>query len=101
MLDLQALPAREARFIEPMDCLAVTQLPEGAGWAIRRVIERVGQENFRTRILTVYDFCCAVYGVQSELVEAAHIIPVPAGGTNRTSNGVALCSFITGRSTVP
>jgi ATP-dependent DNA ligase len=30
MLDLQALPAREAGFIEPMECLAVTQLPEGA-----------------------------------------------------------------------
>ena len=32
MLDLQALPAREPGFIEPMECLAVTQLSEGAGW---------------------------------------------------------------------
>jgi DNA ligase D-like protein (predicted ligase) len=32
MLDLQALPAREAGFIEPMECLAVTKLPEGADW---------------------------------------------------------------------
>jgi ATP-dependent DNA ligase len=29
---LQALPAREAGFIEPLECLGVTQLPEGAGW---------------------------------------------------------------------
>ncbi|HWR15163.1 MAG TPA: HNH endonuclease [Terriglobales bacterium] len=61
--------------------------------AVRRVVERVGQENFRTRILTVYDYACAVCEVQLELVEAAHIIPVPAGGTNRTANGVALCSI--------
>jgi ATP-dependent DNA ligase len=32
MLNLQALPAREPGFIEPMECLAVTQLPEGADW---------------------------------------------------------------------
>jgi DNA ligase D-like protein (predicted ligase) len=32
MLDLQALPAREAGFIEPMECLAVAQLPEGSEW---------------------------------------------------------------------
>jgi ATP-dependent DNA ligase len=30
MLDPQTLPAREAGFVEPMECLAVTQLPEGA-----------------------------------------------------------------------
>jgi putative restriction endonuclease len=61
--------------------------------AVRRVVERVGQENFRTRVLTVYDYCCAVCDVQLELVEAAHIVPVPAGGTNATSNGLALCSL--------
>jgi DNA ligase D-like protein (predicted ligase) len=32
MPDLQALSVREAGFIEPMECLAVTQLPEGADW---------------------------------------------------------------------
>jgi DNA ligase D-like protein (predicted ligase) len=32
MFDLHALPAREAGFIKPMECLAVTQLPEGADW---------------------------------------------------------------------
>jgi len=32
MLDPQSLPAREARFIEPMECLAVFELPEGAEW---------------------------------------------------------------------
>jgi putative restriction endonuclease len=61
--------------------------------AIRKVIERVGQENFRNRVLTVYNYSCAVCEVQLELVEAAHIIPVPAGGNNQTSNGLAMCSL--------
>lgn len=61
--------------------------------ALRRVVARVGQENFRTRVLTVYDYCCAVCDVQLDLVEAAHIVPVPAGGTNNTSNGLALCAL--------
>lgn len=65
----------------------------GRRQAVRRVIERVGHENFRNRILTVYDYCCAACDVQLELVEAAHIIPVPAGGSNQTSNGLALCSL--------
>jgi putative restriction endonuclease len=60
---------------------------------VRRVVQRIGQENFKIRVLTVYDYRCAVCDVQLELVEAAHIIPVPAGGDNRTANGLALCSL--------
>jgi len=29
---LDSLPAREAAFIEPMECLAVTKLPDGPQW---------------------------------------------------------------------
>jgi putative restriction endonuclease len=61
--------------------------------AVRRVVDRVGQVNFRIRVLTVYDHACAACGVQLELVEAAHIVPVPVGGDNRTANGLALCSL--------
>lgn len=61
--------------------------------AVRKVMERRGQENFRLRVLTVYDYCCAACEVQLDLVDAAHIIPVPVGGSNRTSNGLALCSL--------
>lgn len=66
---------------------------QGRREAIRKVKERVGQENFRIRVLTVYNHSCAVCEVQLELVQAAHIIPVPAGGNNRTSNGLAMCSL--------
>jgi len=58
---------------------------QGRREVVRRVIQRVGQENFKM-VLTVYDYCCAVCDVQLELVEAAHIIPVPIGGDNRTAS---------------
>jgi len=31
-MELDSLPRREAAFVEPMECLAVTKLPEGSGW---------------------------------------------------------------------
>ena len=31
-MDLDSLPRREAAFIEPMECLAVPQLPDGSNW---------------------------------------------------------------------
>ena len=32
MRSLRSLPSREAGFVEPMECLAVTKLPDGPGW---------------------------------------------------------------------
>lgn len=48
--------------------------------------------SFRNRVLTAYAFRCAMCGLQLDLVEAAHIIPVShEQSTDETSNGVALC----------
>jgi len=58
---------------------------------VRTVMERVGQENFRARVLTAYRRHCAMCGLQMDLVVAAHIVPVNVKGSNETSNGLALC----------
>lgn len=58
---------------------------------VRQVRERVGQENFRARVLAAYRRHCAMCALQLNLVVAAHIVPVHADGTNETSNGLALC----------
>lgn len=58
---------------------------------VRRVKERVGQENFRARVLAAYRRHCAMCALQLDLVVAAHIVPVNAQGSNETSNGLALC----------
>lgn len=52
------------------------------------------EADFRSRVLTAYGHRCAMCGVQLDLVEAAHILPVAAdGSTDETANGVALCSL--------
>jgi putative restriction endonuclease len=63
----------------------------GRRQAIRTVMERIGQGNFRSRILAVYRHRCVVCEIQLDLVGAAHIVPVTAGGDNSTVNGLALC----------
>lgn len=40
MKTLESLPGREAAFIEPMECLAVTKLPEGSGWLYEIKLDR-------------------------------------------------------------
>jgi len=50
--------------------------------------------DFRSRVLSAYGHRCAMCGVQLDLVQAAHILPVAAeGSTDQTSNGVSLCSL--------
>lgn len=63
----------------------------GRKQVVRTVKERIGQANFRARVLFAYRHHCAMCGLQLELVEAAHIVPVRATGDNLTSNGLALC----------
>lgn len=64
---------------------------QGRKTVVRAVTERVGQENFRARVLAAYRRHCAMCGLQLDLVLAAHIVPVNIEGSNETSNGLALC----------
>lgn len=64
---------------------------QGRRQVIRTVQERIGQENFRLRVLAAYKHHCAMCTLQLNLVAAAHIVPVASDGTNETSNGLALC----------
>jgi putative restriction endonuclease len=59
---------------------------------VRTVIEWSRRRDFRIRVLNVYGHRCSVCQIQLGLVEAAHIIPVGAPGSNDlTCNGLALC----------
>jgi putative restriction endonuclease len=66
---------------------------QGRREAVRTVVERVGQQNFRARVLAVYEHHCAACATQLNLLDAAHIVPVPGGGTNETTNGLSLCKL--------
>jgi hypothetical protein len=42
---LRSLPKRDAAFVEPMECLAVSKLPDGPQWLYEIKLERLlGQE---------------------------------------------------------
>lgn len=59
---------------------------------VRTVTEWSRRRDFRRRVLSAYDHHCALCQIQLELIEAAHIIPVGAPGSNDlTSNGLSLC----------
>ena len=61
---------------------------------IATIKRKYREADFRYRVLTAYRNRCAMCGVQLDLVEAAHILPVAAdGSTDETSNGIALCSL--------
>jgi putative restriction endonuclease len=61
---------------------------------IRTVVSKWRDSAFRDRVLAAYDHQCAVCGIQLDLIEAAHIIPVDvAGSTDYTDNGIALCAL--------
>jgi putative restriction endonuclease len=61
---------------------------------IATIRRKYREADFRFRVLTAYGSRCAMCGVQLDLVEAAHILPVAANeSTDETSNGVSLCSL--------
>lgn len=67
-------------------------------WERRTVIQTVRKKlrdsSFQNRVLTAYNYQCAMCGVQLDLVQAAHIVPVShEAGTDQTSNGMALCAL--------
>lgn len=59
---------------------------------IRSVQQRLRSSSFRQRVLKAYNFQCAFCGLQLDLVQAAHILPVShEAATDATHNGVAVC----------
>ncbi|MDX2299518.1 MAG: HNH endonuclease [Xanthomonadaceae bacterium] len=61
---------------------------------ISQIVRRYRAHDFRNRVLSAYGYRCAACGVQLELIDAAHIIPVAEpSSTDETQNGVAFCKL--------
>lgn len=61
---------------------------------ISSIARKYRAADFRGRVLSAYQHCCAVCGIQLKLVDAAHIIPVASdSSTDETTNGIALCKL--------
>jgi putative restriction endonuclease len=60
-------------------------------FSVRRALR---DTSFKKRVLTAYSHRCAVCGVQLDLIDAAHIVPVvDKKSSDETSNGLALCAL--------
>jgi hypothetical protein len=58
---------------------------------VASIIRRRGQPDFRRRLLSAYDGCCAISGCNAvDALEAAHITPYRGPHTNCVQNGLLL-----------
>jgi putative restriction endonuclease len=77
------------------DILSAVGLPRDGSFAVRRPRD----PQFRTRVLTAYEYRCALCGLDLRIrnitiaIEAAHIQWYQAGGPDTEANGIALCSL--------
>jgi putative restriction endonuclease len=73
----------------------IKDIPAGPRKTILEQINRkVRDARFRKNVLVAYGFRCAVSGIQLDLVDAAHIIPVEhERGTDELKNGICLSAL--------
>jgi len=70
----------------------LNKLPAERQTAIVTMSIKVRERRFQRNVWTVYHHgICAICGLQANLTEAAHIIPVRGRGTDEIINGIQLC----------
>ena len=88
--DVQPLLNQAADPAQEIDA-AIEQLGAERQKIVSEVSRYSRSANFRKAVLNAYDNRCAVSRAQLRLVEAAHILPVPAeGSSDHVSNGISL-----------
>jgi putative restriction endonuclease len=69
-------------------------LPQDRQRVVQEIAKLQRDSSFRKRVLSAYGEACAFCGMQLELVDAAHIVPVShAASTDLTNNGLCLCAL--------
>lgn len=95
-LHLMGTASTDISLLESLDTLTDPQIVAVTNQERQTVISQIARKyratDFRKRVLGAYEHRCAACGVQLELIDAAHIIPVAAQtSTDETRNGIALC----------
>lgn len=76
---------------QPIEPLEIEQLPADQRRVLSQVSRLTREANFRRKVMVAYDRRCAVTRIQLKLVDAAHILPVGAEGSNdEVNNGLCL-----------
>lgn len=83
---------RQATLLKDQALEIDDRIPKERQRVLREINQSVRDGSFRRRVLSVYDHRCAFCGLQLNLVDAAHILPVSIQeSTDHTHNGIALC----------
>ena len=68
--------------------------PKERRHVLQVVNRKIRDDRFRVNVLRAYSHRCCVCGMQLDLLDAAHIIPVEhKRGTDETKNGLSLCAL--------
>lgn len=97
-LHLMGAAAKDLSLLNKLDALTDPEIVAVTSQERQTVISQIARKfratDFRKRVLGAYEHRCAACGVQLELIDAAHIIPVAAStSTDETKNGIALCKI--------
>jgi putative restriction endonuclease len=89
---------KDMSLLNQLDTLTDSQIVTVKDQERRVVLSQIARKfratDFSRRVLGAYNKTCAACGVQLELIDAAHIIPVAdETSTDDTRNGVALCKL--------
>jgi putative restriction endonuclease len=69
-------------------------VPKERRQVLQTVNRKIRDARFRANVLRAYSHRCCVCGVQLDLLDAAHIIPVEhERGTDEIKNGLSLCAL--------
>ncbi|MGB7747915.1 MAG: HNH endonuclease [Verrucomicrobiia bacterium] len=73
----------------------IHEIPPGPRKTVLQQLQRkVRDARFRSNIMSVYEHRCAISGIQLDLLEAAHIVPVEhEAGTDEIKNGICLSAI--------
>ena len=90
--------AEDLSLLNHLDTLTDSQIVTVEDRDRRVVLSQMARKyratDFSRRVLGAYSHRCAACGIQLELIDAAHIIPVAAStSTDETKNGVAFCKL--------
>ncbi|HUA69198.1 MAG TPA: HNH endonuclease [Candidatus Saccharimonadales bacterium] len=68
--------------------------PKERRQVLQTVNRKIRDARFRANVLRAYSYRCCVCGIQLDLLDAAHIIPVEhERGTDEIKNGLSLCAL--------
>lgn len=83
--------AKEYKLIQDKIDMEIEKSPEDRKFKSEIINRAIRDGTFRKQILEIYNYKCAICGMQAGMVEACHIIAVENNGTDEITNGIALC----------